>query len=515
MPASGAAEHGVGGRMYSPTTAVTPSLIIAGAIFILSWLALSQSARYRDSGPLGATHAVGAAAAAFAVTFAVLNLALQWHVVNRNLVSQEITNGVLALRVISVTGAIAFGLLIPVAMREPKFVVRSTQVAGDWEIDRQLLKAHEQKVGKWPVQESVSQGTVLLLVLCLLWVLQVLRRDSLAIALLNWSFALVCDVFFMAASYRAERRVRPTLFHAMLLWAFGTTTFIMFCTVAFQQFAWWLACLIIASATYFLLWPGFYHFANWTMLRTSSVLRGWGIGEVDPVDPRDIQQAFPANDGDEKKPSTSKTLQSPAQSSCRAPSLVSATLTPPIIGLERVLCRGGVVRAVAISTDGCRAVSGSDDGMIRVWDLDTGELVHRLDGHRGTVHAVAVSADGTRAISGADDHDVRVWDLVGGESVYALKGHAGEVYAVAMSADGNRAVSGGPDGTALVWDLDRGTQVHSLEDRTRVVSAVAVSADGSRGFSGGADGSIRVWDLATGAPVYTLKPTHMGESRWQ
>ena len=121
---------------------------------------------------------------------------------------------------------------------------------------------------------------------------------------------------------------------------------------------------------------------------------------------------------------------------------------------------------MAVSADGRRAVSGGDDGTVRVWDLDTGEPLHTLAGHDGQVGAVAVSADGRRAVSGGDDGTVRVWDLDTGQPLHALAGHDGPVRAVAVSADGRRAVSGGDDGTVRVWDLDTGAAGHALPATT-------------------------------------------------
>lgn len=55
---------------------------------------------------------------------------------------------------------------------------------------------------------------------------------------------------------------------------------------------------------------------------------------------------------------------------------------------------GSYVNSIAISSDGARIVSGSNDCMVRVWDSQTGALVlGPLEGHTGWVRSVAFSPD--------------------------------------------------------------------------------------------------------------------------
>jgi WD40 repeat protein len=168
--------------------------------------------------------------------------------------------------------------------------------------------------------------------------------------------------------------------------------------------------------------------------------------------------------------------------------------------LARLSGHVGLVNSVAVTADGSRAVSGGDDGTVRVWDLPARRELAKLSGHTGPVRGVAIIADGSRAVSGGDDGTVRVWDLAAGRELAKFAGHAGPVRGVAVAADGSRIVSGGDDRTVRVWawDLVTSGELARLTGHTDLVQAVAVTADGNRAVSGGSDGTVRLWDLATG-----------------
>ncbi|CDF33984.1 WD40-repeat containing protein [Chondrus crispus] len=171
------------------------------------------------------------------------------------------------------------------------------------------------------------------------------------------------------------------------------------------------------------------------------------------------------------------------------------------------------VSSVAMSGDGKRAVSGSRDSSVRVWDVDTGlQIGDALTGHTGWVESVAMSGDGKRAVSGSYDDSVRVWDVDTGLQIGdALTGHTDGVESVAMSGDGKRAVSGSLDESVRVWDVDTGLQIgDALTGHTSYVDSVAMSGDGKRAVSGSWDESVRVWDVDTGLQIGDALTGHTG-----
>ena len=159
----------------------------------------------------------------------------------------------------------------------------------------------------------------------------------------------------------------------------------------------------------------------------------------------------------------------------------------------------------AFSPDGRRALSGSGDNTLRLWNLDTGDCLRVLEGHTASVYSVAWSPDGQRALSGSVDNTLRLWNLDSGDCLRVLEEHTNTVYSVAWSPDGQRALSGSWDNTLRLWNLDTGDCLRVLEGHTASVWSVALSPDGRRALSGSIDNTLRLWDLDSGDCLRVLE----------
>ena len=148
---------------------------------------------------------------------------------------------------------------------------------------------------------------------------------------------------------------------------------------------------------------------------------------------------------------------------------------------------------MAVLADGRRALSGSGDQTLRLWDLETGETLRTLQGHRSSVYAVAVLADGRRALSGSDDTTLRLWNFKTGATLRTLEGHTDGVSAVAVLADGSRALSGSWDNTLRLWDLATGDCLAEYV-ADAAVGCVAFAQDDLI-VAGSADGRIHILEI--------------------
>jgi len=123
----------------------------------------------------------------------------------------------------------------------------------------------------------------------------------------------------------------------------------------------------------------------------------------------------------------------------------------------------GTIFAVAFTPDGQTLVGGGNiptkdvdhqAGLVTLWNLTTGQIIHTLEGHTGGVHAVAVTPDGKMVASGGDSwgrltggspSELRLWEIGTGRLVWRVEGEGGVVRSLAFA----------PDGKTLVYCDDR------------------------------------------------------------
>lgn len=158
--------------------------------------------------------------------------------------------------------------------------------------------------------------------------------------------------------------------------------------------------------------------------------------------------------------------------------------------LHRLVGHSSTVRCIEM-VNATTAISGSRDGTLRIWDIVTGECNAFLLGHRSSVRCISV--DGDICVSGSYDFTAKVWRISTGELIHTLNGHYSQIYAVCIY--GNRIATGSLDASIRIWDVETGTSVAVFQGHSSLVGILQIK--GATLVSGASDGSIRVWDLKT------------------
>ncbi|HSM81376.1 MAG TPA: hypothetical protein VLS96_06805, partial [Nodosilinea sp.] len=154
-------------------------------------------------------------------------------------------------------------------------------------------------------------------------------------------------------------------------------------------------------------------------------------------------------------------------------------------------------------------VSCGQDGLVKVWDIDSGECLHTMAEHRSMCWALAMHPAGDCFATSSFDHTVKLWDIATGICLRTLRGHTAEVCGVHFSPDGQLVASAGSDRTLRLWDVASGQCLAVLTGHTDSVWGVAFInghapdgqwLPGQALVSIGIDQTIRFWDVSRPSP---------------
>jgi WD40 repeat protein len=193
--------------------------------------------------------------------------------------------------------------------------------------------------------------------------------------------------------------------------------------------------------------------------------------------------------------------------------------------VRRFQGHNGPVTCFALSPDGKKVLSIGEDRLLKLWDLETGQLIRAM-GPSLPPRLLAWSPDGKWAMSTFDpwaraaaglipeDHEpsdlwrIQVWDVEQGTVVREIRNHPDFVHSIAFSPDGKLALSASTDGTVQLWsvpawklfcqlDWPEGLRSKkSLGLGGKWLNSVVFTPDGRYIFGGG-DGPLLLWEVAS------------------
>lgn len=174
--------------------------------------------------------------------------------------------------------------------------------------------------------------------------------------------------------------------------------------------------------------------------------------------------------------------------------------------LVQTLDNGSAVLDIAVLPDGERILSGDEDGQLRRWSLaEENPQPQQIGAHRGPILTVAVTPDGHRAITGTETWAIRIWDLASGEAEQTLTLHRGAVYDLVVTANGEQLLSASGDETIRLWRLADGEPIQIFAGHEETVAALALLPDGSGFVSASDDETIRLWSFDSSDPLLVLE----------
>lgn len=172
------------------------------------------------------------------------------------------------------------------------------------------------------------------------------------------------------------------------------------------------------------------------------------------------------------------------------------------------------VTDVRFFPSGRRFITAGADMTARIWDTDTGFEIATLRGHHTPVDVVEISPDGEVIATGSASKELFLWNKRG-ELLRRIEAHRGAIRSLSFHPKGELLASGSADGEVRVWRVKDGSLVRkhafgpfrfegSEWDENEKVTGVRYTTDGKSLMAGGGPGLIAIWNADTGAMTALL-----------
>ncbi len=160
---------------------------------------------------------------------------------------------------------------------------------------------------------------------------------------------------------------------------------------------------------------------------------------------------------------------------------------------------------IAFARNGNLAATGGGRAAIRLWDVPGGQLLRNIaiPSSKEGVTAIALTEDGETLVHAiSESNRIFVWNLETGELRHTLDGHEGEVEAIVISPDGKLFASSSENGTIILWELASGRKLKAMEGK----GAIVFSPDSETLIGVGGDNQIQVWSIYAPRQEASVRP---------
>lgn len=146
-------------------------------------------------------------------------------------------------------------------------------------------------------------------------------------------------------------------------------------------------------------------------------------------------------------------------------------------------------------------ISASEDGTIRIWNIDSGECLLLIDNYY-SIRCIDLSPDGQLIASFSADNAIKIWDFRNGQCIKTFKGQHRWVNSLFFSPNGKLLMAAEDD--IRIWDINSEKCIMTIND----CEYAKFNVDGSQIVSSSSDKSIKIWDSKTGVCVKTFKKNY-------
>jgi WD40 repeat protein len=152
------------------------------------------------------------------------------------------------------------------------------------------------------------------------------------------------------------------------------------------------------------------------------------------------------------------------------------------------------VKCLAVSPFGRYIYAGTDDGKLLRWNIDSKEETVLYQSDKNTIFALDINNSGTRLAFGDKNGVLRIIDLRSNNIVKSLTAHSARILDIKFGPDDRQLATSSMDKTVKIWDATNlNNRPITIDKHNSWVISVAFSPDGKYLVSSDGNGNIYYW----------------------
>ncbi len=159
---------------------------------------------------------------------------------------------------------------------------------------------------------------------------------------------------------------------------------------------------------------------------------------------------------------------------------------------------------LAISNKDKIASGSSYDNKITIWDANIGQKLKTIELNSNIRSLTAL--EGEQLACGLQNSIIQILNINNGEEIGSLIGHRGMIESL-VALPGKKLASGSCDFTVRLWNTENYSLIHILQGHNSVISYLCLLKDGLTlaTATGSSPGMIKLWNISTGKLKKNLK----------
>jgi len=158
-----------------------------------------------------------------------------------------------------------------------------------------------------------------------------------------------------------------------------------------------------------------------------------------------------------------------------------------------------------ITPNGRYLVVGTDDSIVKIWDLWNGQIIKEIKVKKYLVDFIKITPDGKSFITTSDNNNINLWDLKTGKLLKTFHNGSNEgLVNIIILTNKNQLISGDDSSLVKVWSMKTGKLLKTFHFKTGMVTALAVTDNGNI-IAGNDDSTIKMWNIKTGKLIGYFK----------